>query len=94
MVWTLQLRPQRGDHCVRIGIIGLILVDLLLLMRDVYNDMSGWSPKQLRETFDRCANSILVEKVPFESDGPAFVAERCPNEFEAPPFNDSGPCWS
>ena len=51
VVWTLQFGPQRGDLCVRVSIIGHILLDALRLMGNVYDDMSGWSPKHFREIF-------------------------------------------
>ena len=86
MVWALQFRPIRGDHCVRVSIIGLGLVDALRLMRNVCDDMPGWSPKHIREIFVRWARLILREEMQIGCDGPALAADRWLKEIEAAPF--------
>lgn len=86
VVWTLQFRPIRGDHCVRVGIIGHVLGDALRLMRIVCNDMPGWSSKHIREIFVRWASLFLREEMQFCCDGPALAADRWLKEIEAAPF--------
>ena len=59
VVWILETRPQRGSHCIRVGVTVQVLVDALHLVRNVCHGMSGWSPQHFQEILVRYASSIL-----------------------------------
>ena len=55
---------------------------------NVFNDLSGWSPKYFPEILVRYCNSILKSKVLFGSDWPMISPERWLADFEKIAFKD------
>jgi len=56
--------------------------------RQVYIDLSGWSPKYFSEQLVHYANTLLKNKVLFGSDHPMITADRWLADFESAPFRD------
>jgi uncharacterized protein len=56
--------------------------------RQVYIDLSGWSPKYFPPQLVHYANTLLKNKVLFGSDHPMITADRWLADFEAAPFRD------
>jgi uncharacterized protein len=58
-------------------------LSVALHKRNVYIDISGWSPKYFRPILVQYMNSLLQDKVLFGSDYPALQPERWLRDFEA-----------
>ena len=56
--------------------------------RQVYIDLSGWSPKYFPPQLVHYANTLLRNKVLFGSDHPMITADRWLADFEAAAFRD------
>jgi predicted TIM-barrel fold metal-dependent hydrolase len=56
--------------------------------RQVYIDLSGWSPKYFPPLLVQYANTLLKNKVLFGTDHPLISADRWLADFEAAPFRD------
>jgi uncharacterized protein len=56
--------------------------------RQVYIDLSGWSPKYFPPQLVHYANTLLKNKVLFGSDHPMITADRWLADFEVAPFRD------
>ena len=56
--------------------------------RDVYIDLSGWSPKYFPENLVRYTNTLLQDKMLFGSDFPLITPDRWMKDFDALPIKD------
>jgi predicted TIM-barrel fold metal-dependent hydrolase len=56
--------------------------------RQVYIDLSGWSPKYFPPQLVQYANTLLRDKVLFGSDFPLLTPDRWLADFERAPFRD------
>lgn len=56
--------------------------------RQVYIDLSGWSPKYFPPLLVQYANTLLKNKVLFGSDHPMITADRWLSDFETAAFRD------
>jgi uncharacterized protein len=56
--------------------------------RQVYIDLSGWSPKYFPPNLIQYANTLLKNKVLFGSDHPMITTDRWLQDFEAAGFRD------
>ena len=63
-------------------------ISVCLHKRQVYIDLSGWSPKYFSPALVQYANTLLREKVLFGSDYPLITPERWLRDFEALPIRD------
>jgi predicted TIM-barrel fold metal-dependent hydrolase len=63
-------------------------ISVALHKRQVYIDLSGWSPKYFPEQLVRYANTQLRERVLFGSDYPLITPDRWLADFERAPFKD------
>jgi predicted TIM-barrel fold metal-dependent hydrolase len=61
---------------------------IALHKRQVYIDLSGWSPKYFPPLLVQYANTLLKNKVLFGSDHPMITADRWMADFEAAAFRD------
>jgi hypothetical protein len=57
-------------------------ISICLHKRQVYIDLSGWSPKYFSPTLVQYANSLLKHKVLFGSDYPLLTPDRWLSDFE------------
>jgi predicted TIM-barrel fold metal-dependent hydrolase len=57
--------------------------------RDVYIDLSGWSPKYFPENLVRYTNTILQDKMLFGSDFPLITPDRWMQDFATLPIKDA-----
>jgi len=63
-------------------------ISICLHKRQVYIDLSGWSPKYFSPTLVQYANSLLKHKVLFGSDYPLLTPDRWLADFEKVAFKD------
>jgi uncharacterized protein len=63
-------------------------ISICLHKRQVYIDLSGWSPKYFAPNLIQYANSLLKTKMLFGSDYPLITPERWMADFEKAPFKD------
>jgi hypothetical protein len=63
-------------------------ISICLHKRQVYIDLSGWSPKYFSPTLVQYANTLLKQKVLFGSDYPLITPDRWMADFEKAPFKD------
>ena len=56
--------------------------------RNVYMDLSGWSPKYFSENLIQYASTLLQDKVLFGSDYPVITPDRWLRDFATVPFRD------
>ena len=63
-------------------------ISVALHKRQVYIDLSGWSPKYFPEQLVRYANTLLRDRVLFGSDYPMITPDRWLADFERAPFKD------
>jgi uncharacterized protein len=63
-------------------------ISICLHKRQVYIDLSGWSPKYFSPTLVQYANTLLKHKVLFGSDYPLITPDRWLADFEKAPFKD------
>jgi uncharacterized protein len=63
-------------------------ISICLHKRQVYIDLSGWSPKYFSPTLVQYANTLLKQKVLFGSDYPLLTPDRWMADFEKAPFKD------
>jgi predicted TIM-barrel fold metal-dependent hydrolase len=63
-------------------------ISVCLHKRQVYIDLSGWSPKYFSPTLVQYANSLLKHKVLFGSDYPLLTPDRWLADFEKVAFKD------
>jgi hypothetical protein len=63
-------------------------ISICLHKRQVYIDLSGWSPKYFAPNLIQYANSLLKTKMLFGSDYPLITPERWIADFEKVPFKD------
>lgn len=61
---------------------------ILVHKRNVYMDLSGWSPKYFQPSLVQYANTLIQDKVLFGSDYPIIMPERWLNDFEQVKFRD------
>jgi predicted TIM-barrel fold metal-dependent hydrolase len=61
---------------------------IALHKKQVYIDLSGWSPKYFPPLLIQYANTLLRNKVLFGSDHPMITADRWLADFEAAAFRD------
>ena len=63
-------------------------ISVALHKRQVYIDLSGWSPKYFPEQLVRYANTLLSDRVLFGSDYPMITPDRWLADFEQAGFRD------
>jgi predicted TIM-barrel fold metal-dependent hydrolase len=63
-------------------------ISVALHKRQVYIDLSGWSPKYFPEQLVRYANTLLRDRVLFGSDYPMITPDRWLADFEQADFKD------
>ncbi len=63
-------------------------ISVCLHKRQVYIDLSGWSPKYFAPNLIQYANSLLKTKMLFGSDYPLITPDRWMADFEKAPFKD------
>jgi uncharacterized protein len=63
-------------------------ISVCLHKRQVYIDLSGWSPKYFSPTLIQYANTLLKHKMLFGSDYPLIAPDRWIADFEKAPFKD------
>ncbi len=63
-------------------------ISVALHKRQVYIDLSGWSPKYFPEQLVRYANTLLRDRVLFGSDYPMISPDRWLADFEQADFKD------
>jgi predicted TIM-barrel fold metal-dependent hydrolase len=63
-------------------------ISVALHKRQVYIDLSGWSPKYFPPQLVRYANTLLRDRVLFGSDFPMITPERWLKDFEQAAFKD------
>jgi hypothetical protein len=63
-------------------------ISVALHKRQVYIDLSGWSPKYFPPQLVQYANSLLRDRVLFGSDYPMITPERWLADFAEAPFKD------
>ncbi|MGE3594225.1 MAG: amidohydrolase family protein [Dehalococcoidia bacterium] len=56
--------------------------------RNVYIDLSGWSPKYFSANFIQYCNSLLQDKALYGSDYPVITPDRWMRDFAEAPFRD------
>jgi predicted TIM-barrel fold metal-dependent hydrolase len=56
--------------------------------RNVYLDLSGWSPKYFSQNLIQYCNSLLQDKALYGSDYPAITPDRWLRDFAEAPFRD------
>ena len=65
------------------------LLSTTLHKRNVWMDLSGWSPKYFPQSVVRYANSLLQDRVLFGTDYPLLTPERWLADFANVPSKDS-----
>ena len=63
-------------------------ISICLHKKNIWIDLSGWSPKYFPPQLVQYANTQLREKVLFGSDFPLITPERWLADFESAPFRD------
>jgi predicted TIM-barrel fold metal-dependent hydrolase len=63
-------------------------ISVALHKRQVYIDLSGWSPKYFPPQLVQYANTLLKDRVLFGSDYPMITPDRWLADFEEAPFRD------
>jgi predicted TIM-barrel fold metal-dependent hydrolase len=63
-------------------------LSIALHKRQVYIDLSGWSPKYFPSQLVQYANTLLKHKILYGSDYPLFTPDRWLADFEQAPFRD------
>ncbi len=63
-------------------------ISICLHKRNVYIDLSGWSPKYFAPNLIQYGNSLLRNKLLFGSDYPLITPDRWLADFEQAPFKD------
>jgi uncharacterized protein len=63
-------------------------ISICLHKRNVYIDLSGWSPKYFAPNLIQYGNSLLRNKLLFGSDYPLITPDRWLADFEQAPFRD------
>jgi len=63
-------------------------ISVALHKRQVYIDLSGWSPKDFPPQLVQYANTLLKDRVLFGSDYPMITPDRWLADFEQAPFED------
>ena len=63
-------------------------ISVALHKRQVYLDLSGWSPKYFPPQLIRYANTLLKDRVLFGSDYPMITPDRWLRDFEQADFKD------
>src|SRR5205085_7048192 len=63
-------------------------ISICLHKRQVYIDLSGWSPKYFSPVLIQYANTLLKNKMLFGSDYPLIAPDRWIADFEKAPFKD------
>ncbi|MGH3025839.1 MAG: amidohydrolase family protein [Gaiellaceae bacterium] len=63
-------------------------ISVALHKRQVYIDLSGWSPKYFPPQLVQYANTLLSDRVLFGSDYPMITPDRWLADFEQAPFRD------
>ncbi len=63
-------------------------ISVALHKRQVYIDLSGWSPKYFPPQLVQYANTLLRDRVLFGSDYPMITPDRWLADFEEAPFKD------
>jgi predicted TIM-barrel fold metal-dependent hydrolase len=58
------------------------------IKRNVYIDLSGWSPKYFSANFIQYCNSLLQDKALYGSDYPVITPDRWMRDFAEAPFRD------
>jgi uncharacterized protein len=58
------------------------------IKRNVYIDLSGWSPKYFSPNFIQYCNSLLQDKALYGSDYPVITPDRWMRDFAEAPFRD------
>jgi predicted TIM-barrel fold metal-dependent hydrolase len=58
------------------------------LKRNVYIDLSGWSPRYFSANLIQYCNSLIQDKVLYGSDYPAITPDRWLRDFAEAPFRD------
>jgi predicted TIM-barrel fold metal-dependent hydrolase len=64
------------------------MLSCALHKRNVYIDLSGWSPKYFAPSLIQYSNTLLQDKVLFGSDFPVISPERWLKDFAEAPFRD------